>query len=113
MKHDNHEITYIIPYGSMATVSEGTANPLVIIPQSHFLSEGTAGSIGIINPTINPAILDLLSQLSELKTTEGDPTAQQRKRLDGLSPGARQLPDKHGGFPGMYGSFMIAKLGAT
>ena len=31
----------------MATVSEGTANPLVIIPQSHFLSEGTAGSIGI------------------------------------------------------------------
>ena len=26
-----------IPYGSMATVSEGTANPLVIIPQSHFL----------------------------------------------------------------------------
>ena len=30
---------------------EGTANPPshVIIPQSHFLSEGTAGSIGIHN----------------------------------------------------------------
>ena len=28
---------YINPCGSMATVSEGTANPLVIIPQSHFL----------------------------------------------------------------------------
>ena len=41
-------LSYIyIPYGSMATVWEGTANPRnVIIPQSHFLFEGTAGSMG-------------------------------------------------------------------
>jgi hypothetical protein len=52
------------------TVSEGTANPPshVIIPQSHFLSEGRAGSIGFINlfifgynPTshYNPIIIPL------------------------------------------------------
>ena len=50
--HHFHLIWLQKPSGSNpSTVSEGTANPPshVTIPQSHFLSEGRAGSIGFIN----------------------------------------------------------------
>ena len=50
--HHFHLIWLQKPSGSNPnTVSEGTANPPshVTIPQSHFLSEGRAGSIGFIN----------------------------------------------------------------
>ena len=50
------------PYGPMEIVWEGTrltANPPVILPRSHFLSEDTAGSIG---PLFCPKLFQISSE---------------------------------------------------